>query len=130
MTTRVYAWHVHHDELVEPLLAPIEERQEFIRRYKPDDEIALRLRLLQPVRSPLPVAYTQAWETFLEAQTAYSEAISRATAADDEAKAFLAALDALDQVRETYEVRLEAIHVLECPDCPWDGRTIFPQRGT
>ena len=99
-----YAWHVHHDVLIEPLTEPIEVRQEYIRRYKPEHEIETRLRLLKPAVGPLPAAYAK------KAWAAYDK---KAWAAYEKAWA-------------AYAPEIEALHAIECPDCPWDGSSIFP----
>ena len=60
MTT--YAWHVHHDRLVEPLTEPIETRIAYIKANKPDAERGLRLRLLRVVKDQKAVA--SAWAAY------------------------------------------------------------------
>ena len=99
-----FAWHVHHDTLLEPLSASIETRIEYIRKYKPLEEQALRLRLLHVVKGPLPrslvkplATYGEAWEVFVKA-------------------------------RETSMPAILTLHAQECPGCPWDGQTIFPNK--
>ena len=93
-------WHVHHDVLAERLTCPLSERIAFIRAEKPAHEIETRLRLPKPVQN---TAVLDAYET------------------------------AVRPVREVYETAersarepVEALHKQECPDCPWDGKTIFP----
>ena len=46
-------WHVHHDELCEWCYDP-EGRRNYIRGHKAADEVATRLRLMQPVTGSLP----------------------------------------------------------------------------
>ena len=97
-----FAWHVHHDILVEPLTEPIKVRREFIRSSKPPHEVATRLRLLKAVKGRLPAKLVEAGKAYVEALTAYDEA-------------WKAAMPAI--------LRL---HAKECKKCPWDGETIFP----
>jgi len=33
---------------------------------------------------------------------------------------------AVDVAQTTYNAAVDVAHQAECPDCPWDGRTIFP----
>ena len=115
-----YAWHVHHDVLIEPLTEPIEVRQEYIRRYKPEHEIETRLRLLKPAVGPLPAAYAKkAWAAYdKKARAAYAK---KAWAAYDK-KAWAA----YEKAWAAYAPEIEALHAIECPDCPWDGSSIFP----
>jgi len=106
--TPQFAWHVHHEVLVEALREPIEVRQRYIRECKSPEEQELRLRLLKPVCGELPsevveagLAHGEAWRAYDEARHAYGEAITRNLPA------------------------IEALHAIECPNCPWDGYTIF-----
>jgi len=112
-----FAWHVHHDILVEPLTEPIKVRREFIRSSKPPHEVATRLRLLKAVKGRLPAklveamkAYDEAWKAYVKAWKAYDEAL---TAYDEAWKAAMPAILKL--------------HAKECPNCPWDGETIFSE---
>ena len=34
----------------------------------------------------------------------------------------------ISQSKNDFNEKLNALHQEECPDCPWDGRTIFPNR--
>ena len=99
-----YYWHVHHTVLCEPLTEPIENRIAYIKASKREAEIETRLRLMAPVRGKLPAAYAKARAAYDKARAAY-------------AKAGAAALP-----------EIEALHALECPNCPWDAaqQTIFP----
>ena len=45
-----YAWHVHHNELVERLTEPIENRISYIKSNKVPEEVPTRLRLLKKVQ--------------------------------------------------------------------------------
>jgi len=154
-----FAWHIHHEVLVEPLTEPIENRIAFIRTNKPDDEIETRLRLLKPVQGVLPVAVVEAWKAYDEAWKAYDEAwtardeawkaydeawkaYDEAWKARDEAwkarveaekayvevwNAYVEAGKACDEAWKAYVEEIEALHAIECPNCPWDGHTIFPK---
>ena len=33
---------------------------------------------------------------------------------------------AYDEAYRACKLEIEALHELECPNCPWDGKTIFP----
>ena len=141
----VYAWHVHHDNLVEPLTEPIKNRIAYIKANKPRVEIETRLRLLKVVRGGLPAptvqagaaydkaraaydkagaAYDKAWAAFDQAGAAYDKAwvtYGRARVAYDKAQV------AYEQVLHDNQEAIKALHRKECPDCPWDGSTIFPR---
>ena len=107
-----FYWHLHHDVLVEPALEPIKNRIAHIKRYKPKEERPSRLRLLRAVRGRLPKevravgeAYDKAWVASGKTWAAYDKALSQ------------------------HKDEIEALHAKECPDCPWDGQTIFPNQG-
>jgi len=140
-----FAWHIHHEVLVEPLTEPIENRIAFIRTNKPEDEIETRLRLLKPVQGVLPVAVVEAWKAYDEVWKAYDEvekAYDEAEKAYDEAgkarveawkayveagKAYDEAWKARDEAWKARDEEIDALHAIECPNCPWDGHTIFPK---
>lgn len=150
MTAHKLAWHVHHDVVVEPVLAPLEERREQIRDCKPEAEVPLRLRLLKEVRGNLPdaveqaaLAACQAWAACLLARAAHrstwaacllaSAARELAKDAFQEASAAYGLADAVyGKAQVAYGRALRdnmpavlALHAVECPDCPWDGQSIF-----
>ena len=97
-STAKYAWHLHHEVLIEGLTEPAANRIAYILRYKPKHEQALRLRLFRP-------ASDEAWKASAPARAAYNKAVAPAWAAYDKATA--------------------PVHEAECPDCPWDGKSIF-----
>jgi len=144
-------WHNHHEELIE-WCYNYKERADFIRTQKAEHERETRLRLFQPVKGTLPEevmqvgeVYGKAWEVWDKAWEAYGKA----------RKAYRKAWIALDKKKQTYDqaedIRnkagealdkageafgkalsdnmpaIEKLHKEECPDCPWDGKTIFPE---
>ena len=153
-----FAWHVHHNRLVEPLIGSIEERIAYIKERKPKNGRDIRLRLLKPVIGPLPIIYVEAGKAYVEAGKAYGEArkvygearkvyIEAVKASGEAGKAYEEAEKASDETwkvydeawkvyDETWKVYDEAekasqqsiieLHLNECPNCPWDGKTIFP----
>ena len=110
-------WHIHHDKLLE-FSGNIDKRIEYIKYGKPTEEIELRLRLLKPVKGKLPDAVIKVWAAYEKARAAYEKAL----AACDKAWA------ACDEAIQKYQSKIETLHTLECPGCPWDGETIFPER--
>ena len=128
MTTE-FAWHVHHNLLVEPLRKPIKNRIKYIKQHKPKEEQAQRLALLKPVLGALPDSVVKAGADLVIAQTDYEKAYEKARVhygayylRYEKAKA------AYEEIYEEQQLAIEALHKLECPDCPWDGETIFPHR--
>ena len=118
------AWHVYHDQLVSLLTAPIEERRRYIRDYKPPRERALRLRLLHMAtglpRGPLWRASEEAGRVFVEARRGGGVEARRAY--DEAWPVFVEAWRVFVEANRDEIARL---HAEQCPDCPWDGKTIF-----
>ena len=105
-------WHVHHDILAENLIEPASVRRAYIDTTKPEAEVALRLALMQPIRS----------KAVRDASAACQAAYNAYQVAYPPSGAFRAVLDA----DAALDAALDAAHDVECPDCPWDGLTIFP----
>ena len=122
-----FAWHVHHDVLVEPLVEPIENRIAYIKSDKPQHEQELRLRLLKPVKGKLPIALVKAGSAYLKAWEAYDKAWSWGVR-EKTRDAYIKTRDAYINAMDAYMPEILALHAVECPDCPWDGKTIFPEK--
>ena len=116
-------WHVHHDRLVE-WCRDYDERVAYIKAQKPIEEQELRLRLFQPVKGKLPVAFVKAWEVCNKAW----EACRKAREAYGKAReAYVKAGEAYVKAREACRKDILALHDQECIGCPWDGEAIFPK---
>jgi len=123
-----FFWHVHHERLME-WCHNYDERAEYIRTRKPKNERETRLRLFQPVKNlPGEVikarrVYDEAWRAYVEA----SRACDKACQACDEAwQAFNEASRTYYEAVNRNMSAIEALHTEECPNCPWNGHTIFP----
>lgn len=125
------AFHVHHDVLIE-WCYDLQGRIAGIKAAKPVAEQPTRLRLIAIVpNDQLPD--TPQKEPMIRARAAYDEAWAahdEARAAHDEARAaYDKARTAYAKARAAYlaSIDAEALHRQVCvPDCPWDGRTLFP----
>lgn len=126
-----FAFHIHHSEwLVEPLVEPTENRLAFIRKHKSAHEQALRERLLKPVRGKLPEAVLQAGAAWRDAWDAMVMTAWAPRATFDAASiAYSKARAVYRHALSDHRAEIEALHAAECPDCPWDGYTIFPEGG-
>ena len=116
-------WHIHHEVLLE-WSDDIQERIDYIKAHKPPHEVETRLRLLKPVQGALP-------PKLVKAKAAYDKARDALDKAGD---AFGKDWDAYDKAKAAYAKaydeclpQIEALHALECPGCPWNGTTIFPE---
>jgi hypothetical protein len=136
----LFAWHVHHDVLMEVLLEPFEYRRLYIKVNKPAKERDLRLRLLKPVEGALPTEVVEVAREYLEAKERREKAWSDyfkellrlgpdfedanySTAKDN----VLALSVRLKRALYKHRDAIESLHRVECPDCPWDGHTILPK---
>ena len=78
---------------------------------KPKEEQELRLHLFQPVKGDLSAEVIETGQAYNKARRAYYKARQTYT------KALNNSMPAIEE-----------LHKIECPDCPWDGKTIFPVR--
>ncbi len=113
-----FFWHVHHEELIEWCFS-YDERVGFILNEKEKDEQELRLRLLKPVKGNLPQEVIKAWQAYDKAIQDYDACRVQRVALDEAWQAYKKALS-------KNMPAIEALHAVECPNCPWDGHTIFP----
>jgi len=75
-------------------------------------------------RNKAQSVYNKAWSVRNKAQSVYNKAWSVRNKAWS---AYNKAWSACDKVLLDHKEEIEALHALECPDCPWDGKTIFPK---
>lgn len=130
-----FCWHMYHDELVTPVLRSIEARLEHIRtekaKYESVGKIKLRERLLKRVRGKLPDEVIRAGDAWNKAgggtlSLIYGECFSDYVMAKN---ALVKATNAYDRALKDHQAEIVTLHAEECPGCPWDGRTIFPEGG-
>jgi hypothetical protein len=145
---KIASWHCHHEVLCEWDIYPRENRIAYIKSHKPAHEQELRLRLYQPmgeaaiaawaeyekVKKPAWAEYEKvkqaAWAEYEKvAQPAWAEyeKVQQAAWAEYE-KVKQAAWAEYEKVKQAAWAPLEAIHKIECPNCPWNGQTTFPDR--
>jgi hypothetical protein len=93
----LYAWHVHHETLAEPLTEPFEIRTRAIsKKNESPAHIILRYKL---------------FKKSIELKALVAEYDAKRKPLDDE-----------------YYAKLLVLHAVECPDCTWDGKTIFSEK--
>ena len=136
-----YYWHIHHEVIAEPT-EDIEERKEYVRITKPKGEVEIRLRLMIPVKDQDSVRRAleernaikdKAWDEYSAIK---DKAWKEYRAIDDKAwedynaikdKAWKEYRAIRDKGLSDYNASLWELHKKEHPDCPWDGKTIFPE---
>ena len=148
-----FAFHCHHVTLVE-FVTDYWERVDYIKREKLPSEVKLRLKLFKMIpvdrlpyglekvsaaynkasaaREKASAACEEAWVAYEEACAAYNKASAarnKAWVAREKASAAcLKAWAARDKACAAYISYFDELHRELCPDCPWDGKTIFPVR--
>ena len=132
MRKQGYAFHVHHDTLFEWCF-DYDERVKYIKKNKPKHERELRLRLFKLIpKGRIPAKLYKAGEVYDKAQEAYykaQEAYYKAQEAYYKAReAYYKAREAYDKAGAALAPEIEALHKELCPDCPWDGKTIFSKK--
>jgi len=105
MTKLKYYWHIHHSTLLEPLTEPLGNRIEYIKKYKPEDEQELRLKLIKPVKGKIPIKVAKAGKASDKAWTASDKAWEASVKAR---KAYDKVREASAKVREAYAKAWEA----------------------
>jgi len=134
METKFY-WHLHHGTLIEPLTEPLKNRIKYIKIFKSAHEtreqIDLRLRLIKKVKGKLPREVIEAGKAYVKAQKLYTVASLRDFKSEErkvsnkEWEVFVKARKAKDKALKDYRKEIELLHAKECPNCPWNGKTIF-----
>jgi len=122
-------WHCHHERVIEPLTETAETRIAYILSVKPIEEQALRLHLFRPTHNAAVKAAEATHNAAVEAAWAtYAAAVEAAWATHNAAveAAWATHNAAVKAAWATHNAAVKAAHQAECPDCPWDGRTIFP----
>ena len=132
---RGLAFHCHHDSLVE-YVHNYDERVKFIKTSKPKKEQSLRLRLFQlipdekvPGKDSLEwEAYDKAWVAYDKARAAYNKAWE---ACEKTWEAYIEASATWNKAKaayiEKYRREIEELHKELCPDCTWNGKSIFKE---
>jgi ATP-dependent Lhr-like helicase len=148
------AWCIHHDQLIELLTQPVEDRIRCILEDKPEHERACRLHNLRPVRGEVPAELSKASAELSKASAEWSKAsaeLSKASAELSKASAELSKAyaewskasaelsKASAELSKAYAEwskayadnlpALTALHAAECPDSTWDGKSIFGDLG-
>lgn len=125
------AFHVHHNELIE-WCYDYKRRVEVIKKTKPLREQELRLRLFKLIPDELlPPELVKAWEAEGKAREVRDKAwetwgIARKVR-DKAYEAWGIAYEAWSMAYKVVDPQLEALHKELCPNCPWNGKTIFPK---
>ena len=127
MVTKItYYWHIHHDTLCEGT-TDIKERMAYIKDNKPPNEIPLRLKLMQKVKSPskLPREWKEVYQKWVVADQKWGEAYQKR---EEAYQKWEEACQKWVEACHKYKPQIEALHKIEHPNCPWNGESIFEVR--
>ena len=149
------AFHVHHDMLFESLTEEYEVRLRYIREEKPENERSLRERLFKVIPGKeLPTdlkklcakgerLWTKGQKLYAEGRKLYDEGnklYAEGKKLCDEGRKLWAEGQKLwtkgkklydegqklwDEGKKLYAKEMQDLHIKLCPDCPWNGKTIF-----
>ena len=129
-----WCWLIHHRVIVERSTEPLARRVDFVRTFKPRNEVPIRLKWMRPVKGKLPIEVVEAEKAFREAEKActgtYRKIYEEAGKAYGEVgKAYGEAEKAYEETIERNRPEIEKLHREECPGCPWDWDqgTLFPE---
>ena len=103
-------FHCHHDVLCE-WVYDYQERVDYIKNYKPKNEIETRLRLFKKVKGKLPEEFVEAEKKYVEAWKKYDEA----------RKKFIEAEKKRVEARKKYAPEIEKLHKKECGCKEWNS---------
>jgi len=117
----VDGWHCHHETLLENVYIA-DSRIRYIAGNKPREEQALRFRLFRPLQD------TAALERIDRlANDRDNRADNRLEKRGRTDEAYVLYDRDLNRSETLHTKAMEALHAKECPDCPWNGETIFPE---
>ncbi len=136
-----FAFHCHHDILVE-YVHDYDERMSFIRLHKPFSEQLLRLHLFQLIPTDkLPTELVDVISVEVAARDARNKASDtygfivrrQEQPSSKERQSYREVIQAHSDaevkcitIMGKYLPELKKLHNSICPNCPWDGDTIFP----
>jgi hypothetical protein len=150
-----WVWHPYHDVLIEPLIKPLKKHIDFLRVVESKDEQKIHLSLVKIVKGKLPKKlieagkeYIKAWEIaekayedYIKVRDAYKGKIRKKYKTYKDyywavvRKAYYKALALVDKavktsakIKKAINKEVLALHEKECPNCPWNGKTIFNKK--
>lgn len=119
----VLCWLIYHGELLGILSEPMSNRVNSICKYKPKEEVPIRLKWMRPVWGELPEDVVAANKRLTKALKARNkDNTMRTRSRVDKAHVNW------DRVVKRCRKSIEKLHTKECPGCPWDGKTLFPRK--
>jgi len=118
-----FAFHCHHGILFE-WVTDYQARVYYIKNHKPEKERELRLKLFKMIPDDrIPSNLMKAREAYNKAEEAYFD---KALKVPYKAlKAYMKAMEAYGKALKAYTPEMIKLHKELCPDCPWDGESIF-----
>lgn len=128
-------WLIHHEVLLEALSEPIENRRDFVRRFKEKHEVPTRLKWMVPVKGKIPKKLDDAVRAARIATRKWEAAKKKfgfEAAFIEHRDTLNAATQLVESTYREYMPEIIAMHKAECPGCPFDyeNNTLrFPKAG-
>ncbi len=120
-----FAFHCHHDKLAEWCF-DFNERVKYIKATKPEGEIKLHLKLFKLIPPDrIPTDLVKACKVYVKAEKVYDKAWKVYVKAR---KAYYEAREVCDKELTLHKDYFDKLHMELCPNCPWDGETIFSNK--
>ena len=122
------AFHCHHDILCE-YVYDYEERVQFIKTRKLKSEQSLRLRLFKMIPDDrIPGRDSLEWQNWKKAEQNWKKMyLINEKTWQPHAKAEKICVRAWQDYIDKYGDEIKQLHKELCPDCPFDGKTIFSE---
>ena len=116
--------HLCHHDMHWEYCYDFDARVKYIQKYKPADEVPIRLKWFKLIPDDMvPGRDSPEWDAYEKARDAYKKVgDAYVKARDDCERAWNAYLD-------KYASKLDRLHDTLFPGCPWNGETMFPEKG-
>ncbi len=125
-------WHCHHNVLCE-YVHDYQERVDYIKKDKPEDEVETRLKLFKKVKGKLPKEFVEIAKKYDETREKYHKAWDKYDKAgndkawdkyDKARDKYYEAMQKYLKAKDKYRPQIEKLHKKKCGCSEWDGREI------
>ena len=128
-----WAWNLHHDVELEPIVGSVKDRLKHILTTKPDDEIVIRLDNFRPATLKIPKEIKQASKEYKKKLKAIFRTYDKYLRDTSDfvrwlgyTKAYEAYTDEADRYNEVVaKHELYPLHYNDVPNNSWNGKNIF-----
>lgn len=131
-----FYWHIHHNRLFESAKEPISNRKTYIKQNKPKSEQKLRLKLLKPIKLTQEIKdllevindyYDYDYGYYYDYNYLYNYTYNYYYNYNNYFRQPLDEQILIYCLIASYQL-IEELHEEQCPNCPWDGKSIFSNK--